>query len=156
MPIYEFECDLCGQRNETFFGMNDEKVLKCLNCGSSMRRLFSLPALTGDARMTQGWNYFDYGLGQHVTSKADRDRKMKAKGLVEFAPDDLLQKTNQEADHIRREAGPRGEKRARREINKVFAEADRVRRDRIVEAELKPAFDKMEKEVRAYDGPTDE
>lgn len=151
MPVYEFQCPLCNQRNEEFFGMNEHKHLRCLNCGSEMDRLFSAPSLTGDARMTRNWNYYDVGLGTQVTSKADRDRQMQARGLQEAETTPSMDPFYKEIGAIHRRAA-RGDKTAKEAVNSIAREAGRVRSDEIVKRELAPAFERMDREAKGYDG----
>jgi len=153
MPIYVFECPLCGQRNEEIFGMNDVKALKCLNCGSQMERVFTAPALTGDAQMTRSWSYYDIGMGCEVTSKADRSRKMRERGLIEAETDSRMDPYYKEVNRVHKEAVK--DPHARAELQTIAREAGRVRREAAIDAELKPAFDKMVKEAPSYDGPTE-
>ena len=42
MPIYEYECNDCGNRFEILQGVNEKPDLKCDNCkGGSVRRVLS-------------------------------------------------------------------------------------------------------------------
>jgi putative FmdB family regulatory protein len=44
MPLYEFRCR-CGRKREEFFFVAEEKVLKCDQCGCTMSRQFTAPAI---------------------------------------------------------------------------------------------------------------
>lgn len=40
MPLYEYQCEVCGVRFERRQHMNDEPVRICPECGGEVRRLF--------------------------------------------------------------------------------------------------------------------
>lgn len=65
MPIYEYQCQVCGYRTEILQKMNEKPLTKCSECGQKMRRLVSAPAfqLKGE-----GW---------YVTDFRDKDKKPK-------------------------------------------------------------------------------
>ena len=63
MPLYEYECFLCGHRFERIQRVSDETVSDCPECGGSVRRLLSAPALQFK------------GSGWYVTDYADRSKK---------------------------------------------------------------------------------
>lgn len=43
MPIYEFECPVCGVRVESFRKAADRNDAETCNCGAAMARVFSAP-----------------------------------------------------------------------------------------------------------------
>ncbi|MEW5764858.1 MAG: FmdB family zinc ribbon protein [Acidobacteriota bacterium] len=45
MPIYEYECELCRRRFERIQKLSDPLVTSCPNCGGSVHKMFSVPAL---------------------------------------------------------------------------------------------------------------
>jgi putative FmdB family regulatory protein len=57
MPLYEYECNECGRRTEVLQGYNDPPPAACLECGGSMRRLPSAPAVQFKGT---GWYVTDY------------------------------------------------------------------------------------------------
>ena len=61
MPLYEYECFLCGHRFERIQRVSDETVSDCPECGGSVRRLLSAPALQFKG---SGWYVTDYGNGR--------------------------------------------------------------------------------------------
>jgi putative FmdB family regulatory protein len=68
MPIYEYECNACGDRHEFIQKFSDSPKRKCPSCGAQrLRRLVSAAAfhLKGD-----GW---------YVTDFRDKDKKKKDK-----------------------------------------------------------------------------
>jgi putative FmdB family regulatory protein len=40
MPIYEYECEICGQRFERIQSMRDEPVRQCPECAGSVHKIF--------------------------------------------------------------------------------------------------------------------
>jgi putative FmdB family regulatory protein len=45
MPLYEYECDACGQRFERIQKFSDPAVDACPACGGPVRKLISSPAI---------------------------------------------------------------------------------------------------------------
>jgi putative FmdB family regulatory protein len=45
MPLYEYQCDSCGERFERIQKFSDPPVDVCPKCGSAVRKLFSSPAI---------------------------------------------------------------------------------------------------------------
>lgn len=74
MPLYEYECFLCGHRFERIQRVTDETVPDCPECGGSVRRLLSAPALQFKGR---GWYVTDYGKGTGGAAGERRPEKKK-------------------------------------------------------------------------------
>ena len=50
MPIYEYECDRCGQCFEQLVFAYDEKKVNCPQCGQTkVRKLISCASFLGDS-----------------------------------------------------------------------------------------------------------
>jgi putative FmdB family regulatory protein len=45
MPLYEYECEVCGERVEIIQKHSDSPYEHCPKCSGSMRKLFSAPAI---------------------------------------------------------------------------------------------------------------
>jgi putative FmdB family regulatory protein len=46
MPLYEYECEVCGQRFERIHKFSDPPISVCVHCGKSpVRKLLSSPAI---------------------------------------------------------------------------------------------------------------
>jgi putative FmdB family regulatory protein len=45
MPLYEYECEKCGERVEIIQKMSDPPSKHCPKCGGDMRKLISSPAI---------------------------------------------------------------------------------------------------------------
>ena len=73
MPLYEYECFLCGHRFERIQKASDPLLDQCPDCGGAVRRLLGVPALQFKG---SGWYVTDYGKGNggHATN-TDRDEK---------------------------------------------------------------------------------
>jgi putative FmdB family regulatory protein len=57
MPIYEYQCQECGARNEALQKMADPPLTTCERCGGALRRLISSPAVQFKG---SGWYVTDY------------------------------------------------------------------------------------------------
>ena len=60
MPLYEYECFVCGDQFERIRRVADASEMTCPECGGSVRRLLSAPALQFKG---SGWYVTDYGKG---------------------------------------------------------------------------------------------
>jgi putative FmdB family regulatory protein len=67
MPLYEYECFLCGHRFERIRKVADASSVDCPACGGSVRRLLGVPALQFKG---SGWYVTDYGKGNRGRSTA--------------------------------------------------------------------------------------
>jgi putative FmdB family regulatory protein len=58
MPLYEYECDVCGQRFEVIRKFSESNLSECTLCGKGpVRRLMSSPAIQFKGT---GWYITDY------------------------------------------------------------------------------------------------
>jgi len=57
MPLYEYECDICGHRFEKIQKFSDQLVESCPKCGGVVRKLLSSPAIQFKG---SGWYITDY------------------------------------------------------------------------------------------------
>jgi putative FmdB family regulatory protein len=67
MPLYEYECFLCGHRFERIRRVADALSVKCPECQGNVRRLLTAPALQFKG---SGWYVTDYGKGSGRRSTA--------------------------------------------------------------------------------------
>ena len=58
MPLYEYQCDHCGELFEIIQKFSDDPLSECELCGGKLERLLSPPSIQfkGD-----GWYVTDYG-----------------------------------------------------------------------------------------------
>jgi putative FmdB family regulatory protein len=57
MPIYEYQCQRCGQRSEHMQRVADPPLTVCESCGGELKRLISAPAVQFKG---SGWYVTDY------------------------------------------------------------------------------------------------
>ena len=57
MPIYEYQCDACGDRTEVLQRVGAPPIGACGSCGGEMKRLLSAPAFQFKG---SGWYVTDY------------------------------------------------------------------------------------------------
>ncbi len=57
MPIYEYQCQSCGERREVLQRMSDAPLKTCDECGGEVRKLISAPAFQFKG---SGWYVTDY------------------------------------------------------------------------------------------------
>lgn len=57
MPIYEYQCEGCGDRSETMQRMTDPPLTTCEQCGGSLKKLISAPSFQFKG---SGWYVTDY------------------------------------------------------------------------------------------------
>lgn len=69
MPLYEYQCDDCGNRFERIQKYSDPPVEKCPKCGGVVRKLISSPAIQFKG---SGWYITDYARKQEKTDSAGK------------------------------------------------------------------------------------
>ena len=57
MPLYEYQCDACSHRFERIQKFSDPPVDTCPNCGGTVKKLISSPAIQFKG---SGWYITDY------------------------------------------------------------------------------------------------
>lgn len=73
MPIYEYQCEKCGQTAEVLQKFSDAPLSQCPGCGGEMHKLMSMNSfqLKGN-----GWYVTDYaGKNTQATPKKDEGAK---------------------------------------------------------------------------------
>ena len=79
MPLYEYECDACGQRFEIIQKFSDAPASTCKQCGKGpVHRLLSSPAIQFKGT---GWYITDYsqkGKDGKAAGKSDTKSDSKA------------------------------------------------------------------------------
>ena len=78
MPLYEYECEVCGTRFERIRKFSDPPVKECVACGGAVRKLLSLAAIQFKG---SGWYITDYARKGQSTEAGDSkgDSKVEAK-----------------------------------------------------------------------------
>lgn len=71
MPLYEYECDVCGHRFEKIQKFSDPRETTCPKCGGVIHKLMSSPAIQFKG---SGFYITDYAKKDYVSaSKADHE-----------------------------------------------------------------------------------
>ncbi len=78
MPLYEYECDNCGQRFEVIQKFSDAPPAVCRKCGGGpVQKLLSSPAIQFKG---SGFYLTDYGRGTSSKSESAKTTAGKAEG----------------------------------------------------------------------------
>lgn len=79
MPIYEYECSACGNRQEYIQKMSDAPMVECPQCGKpTLKRLVSAPAFQLKGT---GWYVTDFRDQNKSEHKTDHNKSSHMKGL---------------------------------------------------------------------------
>lgn len=57
MPIYEYQCQQCGERSEVLQRISADPLTRCESCGGDLKKLISAPAFQFKG---SGWYVTDY------------------------------------------------------------------------------------------------
>lgn len=60
MPIYEYQCESCGQRTEVMQRISDDPLTLCEVCSGPLKKLISAPSFQFKG---SGWYVTDYARG---------------------------------------------------------------------------------------------
>ena len=85
MPIYEYECQACGERIEKFQKISDDPITLCPNCGAEkLQKLVSASAfkLTGS-----GWYETDFKDKKPKTTDKTDSKKPESATASSSSPD---------------------------------------------------------------------
>lgn len=89
MPTAEYHCLACGIEYEYHFTLEQwpyVEEFQCVSCGGRATRYFSAaPAMSPDPHWA---GYHDQQLGRYITSRDEKNRLLKAKGLMEVSPEE--------------------------------------------------------------------
>lgn len=67
MPLYEYQCQECGEKTEVVRRFDDAPLTICSSCGGTLKKLISAPAIQFKG---SGFYLTDYGRsGSSTTSK---------------------------------------------------------------------------------------
>lgn len=90
MPLFEYECQKCGQRTERIEKSDGPYLKKCPKCGGKVERLLSAPAIQFKG---SGWYVTDYGKG-----KSSAATSAKEGGASDGAKTETKPKTDSKAE----------------------------------------------------------
>lgn len=68
MPIYEYQCQGCGNRSEVIQRLSDPPLTTCEECGGTLKKLISAPAFQFKGT---GWYVTDYPNSKEGKRKDD-------------------------------------------------------------------------------------
>lgn len=78
MPLYEYQCQQCGNRLEALQRFSDDPLTQCELCGGALKKLLSAPAVQFKG---SGWYVTDYagksGSGEKKESGEGKGEKKK-------------------------------------------------------------------------------
>lgn len=83
MPIYEYECQLCGHRSEAMQKFTDDPLTTCVVCGGELRKLISH---TSFVLKGTGWYVTDYASGDRKKAM-ESEKPSQDKGGTEAKAD---------------------------------------------------------------------
>ena len=91
MPIYEYECDQCGQIEEAIQKFSDRPLIKCSHCNGKLHQLISQSSfhLKGS-----GWYADGYADKSCKNSKTPQDDKKPAASAENAVKSDSVNKSN--------------------------------------------------------------
>jgi putative FmdB family regulatory protein len=72
MPIYEYQCQQCGRREEALQKMADPPLQTCAVCGGALKRLISKTTMHFKG---SGWYVTDYARKGGATAKGEGESK---------------------------------------------------------------------------------
>jgi putative FmdB family regulatory protein len=70
MPLYEYECENCGDLFEVIQKFSDDPVTQHQKCGGKVHRILSAPALQFKG---SGWYVNDYAKGGNSAGEASKN-----------------------------------------------------------------------------------
>jgi putative FmdB family regulatory protein len=77
MPLYEYQCDVCGTRFERIQKFSDPPVDACPSCHGTVRKLVSSPAIQFKG---SGWYITDYAKKGASSKEDGKEGKPAADG----------------------------------------------------------------------------
>ena len=79
MPLYEYECEKCGEQFEVMQKFSDAPLTNHEKCGGRVNRLLSAPALQFKG---SGWYITDYARGKSADKSSDNGSPAKTDGAT--------------------------------------------------------------------------
>ena len=91
MPLYEYECGVCGHRFEIIQKFSDQPINECPKCRGALRKLQSAPAFQLKGT---GWYATDYPKGGQPADKDSSGSSDSSSGEQAAAKGDKSEKTD--------------------------------------------------------------
>lgn len=95
MPLYEYQCDACGNRFEKIVKFSDPPLEECPTCGGKVQKLLSSPAIQFKG---SGWYITDYA------KKSSSDSSSSSKAAAEKSAD--AKSDSAKSDSTKSDAAP--------------------------------------------------
>lgn len=91
MPIYEYQCDKCGEIQEALQKISDKPLAKCMHCSGKLHKLISHSAfhLKGT-----GWYVTDYAGKKQDNGSNNKDSTPAKKEVSDVSKASTTDKTN--------------------------------------------------------------
>lgn len=70
MPLYEYECTVCGKHTEKIQKFSDPEITTCPHCAGTLKRVISAPAF---AMKGGGWFADGYGSAKPAAAAGSGD-----------------------------------------------------------------------------------
>ena len=74
MPIYEYECTICGKHHEIMQKITEKPMMICPSCGGNMKKMISN---TSFVLKGSGWYVSDYADKGRKETKESAEKKEK-------------------------------------------------------------------------------
>jgi putative FmdB family regulatory protein len=94
MPLYEYECDACGNRFEKIQKFSDPIEDTCPKCGGKVRKLISSPAIQFKG---SGWYITDYAKKSGSVEASSSSSSEKKAEKSESSSDSASTKTSSDS-----------------------------------------------------------
>ncbi len=97
MPLYEYQCDVCGHRFEKIQKFSDPPVDTCPKCGGKVQKQISSPAFQFKGT---GWYVTDYAKkdGGSEKGRSEKAKDEKAKDSKSESKDTPAKETTSKSD----------------------------------------------------------
>lgn len=106
MPLYEYQCDACGNRFERIQKFSDPPADTCPACGGPVRKLVSSPAFQFKGT---GWYVTDYARKSESSGGSSKSDEATKDSTPKEAPADAssgTKDTSKDATAEKKPAGP--------------------------------------------------
>ena len=84
MPLYEYQCQACGERVEVIQKFSDPPYAHCPKCGGDMKKLMSAPAIQFKG---SGFYKTDYNASKPSSSSSESKPETKSETKTETKSD---------------------------------------------------------------------
>jgi len=101
MPLYEYECEMCGHRFEKIQKFSDKMVKKCPQCGGKVEQMISAPAVQFKG---SGWYVTDYANKSQAPSSDGKDSKKEDKSKSDGSSKDSSAKESSSQESSSKES----------------------------------------------------